>query len=274
MGGQDCFDKVWPIAVITIIVIMVILAVWRISRESKSRKYLAELMDSIEGLYFCGSSMQKIIKTKALYRIQDWANVSLSNWWAPLAMLIMIDNPTATLYQGILHDSDGTEKNHAWVEFNIPGSGRFVLDFSWLSNGFLKKSYYLKWLKKNRVSLVKEWSLDYTTFWRFRWTNYLYELMKSQKTSHILDGLDVLCPEDEEEFGFKPIIADLETETLGDEFGTATVPWKIVNSDKMISASILQDFIKYPRCKAPRDKTLKRARRELREYEMSEDSEL
>ena len=121
---------------------------------------------------------------------------------------------------------------------------------------------------------MKEWSLDYTTFWRFRWTNYLYELMKSQKTSHILDGLDVLCPEDEEEFGFKPIIADLETETLGDEFGTATVPWKIENSDKMISASILQDFIKYPRCKAPRDKTLKRARRELREYEMSENSEL
>lgn len=270
MGEQVISDKILPISGITVFVIMVILAVWQVSRGSKSKKYLDELKNSVEELYFCGSSMKKIIKTKALYRIQDWANVSLSCWWAPLAMLMMVGNPTSTLYQGILYDYDGTEKFHAWVEFDIPGAGRFVLDFSWLSDGFMKKSRYLKWLKKNRVSLVEKWKLDYATFWMFRFTNFLYESMENQKTSHILDGLDVLCPENEEEFGFKPIVAEFEMEML-DEFGTATVPWRIKNSDKMISAGILQDFIKYPRCKAPRDKTLKKACRELREAEMSEE---
>ncbi|MBO4276546.1 hypothetical protein J5868_02510 [Candidatus Saccharibacteria bacterium] len=214
--------------------------------------------------------MKKIIKTKALYRIQDWANVSMSCWWAPLAMLIMKDNPTAVLYQGMLYDSDGTKKFHAWVEFNIQHGGRYVLDFSWLSSGFCEKKRYLKWLKKSNAKLVSEWSCEYSMFWLFRWTNSLWELMLDPKTSHILDGLDVLCPEDEENFGFKPVIADLEIEKLK-RFGIATIPWEIKGSGKMISASIIQDFVKYPKSKAPRDKTIKRMRRLLREAEMSEE---
>lgn len=273
MGERSgLFGEIVPMVIMVVFLVAVIIAVWKTAKESKSRKYLAELMESAKSLYFCGLSLERIVKTKTLIRVQDWVDADMCRWWAPLAMLLLKDNPTATLYQGTLYDNDGTLKFHAWVEFNIWQGERYVLDFSWLDAGFWPKKRFLKWLNKNKVKLTEGWKLDHTTFWTLRWPNYLWELMQNQKTSHILDGLDVLCPENGDEWGFKTSISELETEEI-DGFGVYTVPWKIRNSKKVISAGVIQDFVKYPRIKSPRDKTMKKAYRALREFEMAHDDD-
>ncbi len=264
--GGDYLSKVWPLSVITFISVVVILAVWKVSREAKSRKYLAELLDSADEMYFCGLNFKRIIKTRALFRVQNWIGGEMSSWWAPLAMLVLKENPTSVLYQGTSLCNDGTKEIHSWVEFNIPQGDRYVLDFSWLPLGFCERRQFFKMLDKEDDKLTPEWSCDYTTFWSFRWSNILWTLMRKQKTSHILDGLDAYCLEGENNFDFCTIVEELGTEEPK-SFGVSTVPWRIENSNKVFSASILQDFVKYPRCKAPRDKTLKRAYRQLREAE-------
>ena len=268
LGGQNFFNEILPIAVIVALTVATIIAVWKVSKEAKAKRYLATLMDSAEELYFCGSSLSKVIETKALFRFQKWADVGMCLWWAPLGMLLLKDNPTAELYQGTLYDIDGTQKFHAWVEFNIPQGERFVLDFSWLDSAFCEKKRFFKWLKREKVRLVPEWSCDYSTFWLQRWPNYLWELMQDRKTSHVLDGLSVLCPENNEEFGFKSLIEEFEIEDP-EGYGVFMPPWIIEESGKIISTGILQDFIKYPKRQAPRDKTIKKAYRLLREVEES-----
>ena len=262
MGEEYYLNKLITISIIVGLLVVVIVAVCLVARKSATRKYFRALMGSAEKLYFYETNLKKIIKTHTLYRLQNWAYISMCNWWAPLAMLLLRDEPTAVLYQGTLRDLDGTEKFHSWVEFTIRDGEKYVLDFSWLKSGYCSKKRYLKWLKRNKVELTPEWKCDYKTFWLFCWPNFLWKAMKSKKTSHIMEGLNVFSPEPDEDWGFKQTIADLQT-NAPEGFGTSKVPWRITHSSRLVSAEIIQDFVRFPRIKEPTSETKKRAYRSV-----------
>ena len=83
MGEQSgLFGGIAPIVIMVVFLVAVIIVVWKTVKESKFRKYLAELMESAKSLYFCGSSLERIIKTRTLIRVQDWVDADMCRWWA------------------------------------------------------------------------------------------------------------------------------------------------------------------------------------------------
>lgn len=269
--GENIFADVVTLIIVAAFFAAVIITVLQASRQNASKKYLAKLKKSVSALYFYGFSFDRVWESQALIRAERWFEVEMSKWWAPLGMLILKDNPTATLYHGLLFEGDKAGEFHAWVEFDVWYGEKYVLDFAWIGSGFITKKKYQKWLKGDGLELVPLWKCDHTAFWTFAWTNFLWERMSNPKTSHILEGLDVYVNPSLSDgskvvkIGFRDDIKELNPKDFS-FLGIDTIPWKVVGSNKIISSGTIQDFIKYPKLKAPRTKTLKRSYRLYREY--------
>ncbi|MBQ1387788.1 hypothetical protein IIY68_03305 [Candidatus Saccharibacteria bacterium] len=222
--------------------------------------YLSKIYQEMDRLYFHGFKIWRYFETDAISRLQDWLGFGMSYEMSVLAMLILKHNKTATLCRGDYYNEDGVfQTSHSWVEFKIPLCGWHVADFCWLSSGFANKKVIFRHYGgefKNR------WHCSHEDFWDMSFPNVLHKSMQRRKDSCILRDLSMFCGPSSEEDGFQ------EWCYSGRHLRYACdgLMLSFYAGGKLVSSRIIRDFVKNPKRRQPKARSIRIARFYEREF--------
>ena len=221
----------------------------------------AKIWQELNLLHFHGFKIRRYLENETFSRLQEWLGSGMCHELAVLAMLVLKPNKTATLCHGNYYDADGNfQTHHSWVEFKIPFNGWYVADFSWIDIGFVDKK---KYFTSDNGELKPTWSCSYDDFWDLPFPNVLYEAIKSPKTSKILFELTAFCGHTVEDGGFKEWCYSGQKLRYSD--GTFMIPF-LNDKGKPVSTIIIRDFVKNPKRKQPKARSIRRSRLVIRHY--------
>lgn len=257
LNDFDCAGLCIGIIAAIAYLILLLLAI----RQKIWGQSFAKIWHELDKLYFHGFKVRRYLGDETISRLQKWLGCGICHELSVLAMLVLKNNKTAVLCHGDYYDADGNFKtHHSWVEFKIPLNGWWVADFSWIDIGFVSKK---KYSKSDDGELKLIWGCGYDDFWDLPFSNALYEAIKSPKTSKVLLELTAFYGPTIEDGGFKEWCYSGQELRYTD--GTFMIPF--YNSEgKPISSRILRDFVKNPKRKQPKAKSVRLTRRVIRDY--------
>ena len=176
-------------------------------------------------------------------------------------MLVLKHNKTARLCRGDYWNRNGKlQTRHGWVEFRIPFCGWCVADFSWIHGGFARKKIYFRNMDSGKLKV--RWSCSYQDFWDLPFPNVLYKSMQNRGTSCVLAELNEFGSPIIEEDGFSEWCYS-GRELRGTD-GTFMIP--LYRGGKFISSRIIRDFVKNPKRRQPKARSIRIARILEREF--------
>lgn len=213
----------------------------------------------LSDFYFCGHKIIEWIQCDGFMRFTDWAGLGMCHELSALAMVIFRKNKTAILYQGYDYNGKGKLTKHAWVEFRIPLFGWYVCDLMWL-NGFAKRRRYRKWFPQRTV----EWRCTYDEFWSIPLSHDLYRQMQLPGTSYVVDELTLYIADEDDKFGFTALIKDIQN--IPAEKGQAMYMVPVEVGDEICWVTTLRDFVRNPKAKSPRMRSIRMAEGAYRNY--------
>lgn len=223
-------------------------------RSKIIKKYLIKIWQELDVLYFHGFKIHRYLDSEAFPRLQAWLGCGMCYELSVLAMLALKRNKTARLYRGDYYDQDGKmQTRYGWVEFKIPLCGWYVADFSWIHEGFARKKNYFRDLDGGR--LKARWSCNYKDFWGLPFPNVLHESMQNRKTSYVLGELTRFSGPSKEEDGFTEWCYSGQDLKYTD--GTFMIPFYL--EGKPVSSRIIRDFVKNPKRRQPRARSIRLA---------------
>ena len=213
-------------------------------------------------LYLNGVSLKEYVRTDVFRRLEWWLGMDLSFELAVLSMLILRDNWTSTLYQGMVIGGRDEEEGHAWVEFKR-GMRWYVMDLSCGHPYVFSRSEYFGERGFGRyISMV--WKCKFNSFWNLDLVETLWALMHFKDTSFVLRELNWFRPTEHGPcYAFDKCI--IENRIVNDS--KQMKPFFINKRDlkRPISTDIIQDFVKKPKRQQPKMKTIRRAIREIKQ---------
>ena len=249
----------WFMSVVLTIFYIVFIA--SLVRIKMIEKYLDKIWQELDTLYFHGFKIHRYLDSEAFSRLQAWLGCGMGYELSALAMLALKCNKTAKLYRGDYCDKDGKlQTRHGWVEFRIPFCGWYVADFSWIHEGFARKKNYFRNLDGGRFKA--RWSCSYEDFWDLPFPNVLHKTMQNKKTSYILGELSRFSGPDKEEDGFTEWCYSGQDLKYTD--GTFMIPFYL--EGKPVNSRIICDFIKSPKRRRPRAKSIRLAELGIRRF--------
>ena len=228
--------------------------------------YLRDIFHSAERLYFHGFNLYCHISRKSFSRLGAWLQPhSLCYEAGILSMMILRHNPTATLCRGFCEDPQNDfYSRHSWVEFKLGILGWFIMDLSWLSVGICSKKAYFN----ESANIITMWKYPYQDFWKIPLVNTLYKAMQKPQTSHIFYELSAFDDNGGTYTESYDFAGNINTDQLElSHNGTFMFPYRRSHAhNQPVSTEIIQDFIKNPRRRHPRSRSLRRARYAIRTY--------
>lgn len=232
-------------------------------KNSRLGKFLTAVYTDAEKLYFHGFKMNRYIDDDIFLRLEGWLGSGKCYELSVLAMILLKNFKTARLCRGDYYDKDGNLKTrHSWVEVKVPFNGWYVVDFAWLFPAFCKRRRYFS--HRSDGKLVRKWIRTYDEFWNVQFSNVVFEAMQNRKTSCVLLELSGFGNPDEN-YEFKDWI--LEAKELRYSDGSKMIPFKNY-SGKPISTRIIRDFVKNPKRKNPKAKSIRLTNQVIHKYEL------
>ena len=236
-----------------------------IAKTQFYRRYIIKLWQEMDQCYFHGLKFRRYVETFAFWRFQDWLGSGRCYAFSSLAMIVLKNNKTATLCRGNLYDKNGNFRTrHSWIEFKIPMNGWWVADLSWINECFCSKKEYLKVVNADGEKLELKWSCAYDEFWAMPIVEAFREAMNTQENSHIYRKLAVFGSPQAGEYGFTECC--YSKEAAQHIACRHMMPYHDSNDDKYISSRIIRDFVKNPKRKQPKSRSVRLARFVIREY--------
>ncbi|MBR3254187.1 hypothetical protein IKF88_00435 [Candidatus Saccharibacteria bacterium] len=231
-------------------------------KKIKFKKFLDSIAEEMDKAYFHGFKFQRYLETDAILRFEGWLGSGLCYELSALAMILAKNQESAKLCRGDYYDKDGNFKTrHSWVEVKVPLNGWFIIDFAWMSK-ICKKSWYFH---HRKGKLVQKWICSYEDFWGIQFPNIIWEAIHNQKTSYVLMELSAFGGPDIK-YNFRDWIYTANDLRFSD--GDIMYPHCRDGSDKPISNKIIRDFIKNPKRKSPKAKSIRTAKMFIRKYEL------
>ena len=231
-------------------------------KKIKFKEFLDSIVEEMDKAYFHGFKFQRYLETDAILRFEGWLGSGLCYELSALAMILAKNQKSAKLCRGDYYDENGNFKTrHSWVEVKVPLNGWFVIDFAWMSKACKKRWYFHD--RKGR--LVQKWVCPYEDFWKFQFSNLIWEAIHNRETSCVLLGLSAFGGPDIE-YEFRNWI--YEAGNLKIFNGDMMFPHYRDGSDKPISNRIIRDFVKNPKRKNPKAKSIRSAKSFIRKYEL------
>lgn len=124
------------------------------------------ILDAADKLYFHGLKLRKYLEADAFLRLERYAGATFCYELSALVMILLKDNPTATLCRGYYYGEDGQILcRHSWVELETASGKHSIIDLAWASPEIIKKDNYLKNCAHGR--LEQKWECLHTAFWQF-----------------------------------------------------------------------------------------------------------
>ena len=235
-------------------------------KRAKFENFLQSISSEMETLYFHGFKLKRyFISSDAILRLQRWCGSGMCYELSVLAMILMKNHKSARLCRGDYYDENGNFRTrHAWVEVKIPLNGWVVVDFAWTFPGFSKKNYYFRHIN-NPGKLVCKWVCSYKEFWDVQFSNVVREAMQNKKTSCVLLELSGFGNPDNG-YEFSEWVFDAKELKYSD--GSVMIPFRRGDSDELISNRIIRDFVKNPKRKNPKAKSIRLAKIARHKYEI------
>lgn len=225
------------------------------------KKYLTKIWQELDALYFHGFKIHRYLDNETFPRLQAWLGCGMCYEPSVLAMLVLRCNKTARLCRGDYWNRNGKlQTRHGWVEFRIPFCGWCVADFSWIHGGFARKKIYFRNMDSGKLKV--RWSCSYQDFWDLPFPNVLYKSMQNRGTSCVLAELNEFGSPIIEEDGFSEWCYS-GRELRGTD-GTFMIP--LYRGGKFISSRIIRDFVKNPKRRQPKARSIRIARILEREF--------
>lgn len=213
-------------------------------------KFSTAVSEETNQLYFHGFKLWRWVDNDAFVRLQNWSDSEFTYELAILAMFALKRSKSAVLYRGDLYDEKGDFKSfYSWVEFKIPGKGRYIADFS-REGAFFRKDEYTKCLGG---SLVPRWACSHATFWSLEYVQAVYSAAKSQKHSHLMLELRNFVGFNIRKY-YLPKRCQASKLKYSD--GSYMLPFT-TPSGKEISSIVIRDFVKNDRREQPRARTIR-----------------
>lgn len=219
-------------------------------------------------VFFHRRLLAEYIMTETFERLQAWLDAGMCFDLSILAMLSLKKVPSSTLCYGTVTRKNGDNGGyHCWVEFTF-GNDRYIADFTWAKEGFTVvansseetafDTMYIRSedgyiLADGGGTLSKDFSIDHDGFWKYAFSNQLYEAMLDPRTSNVLGPLGkFLNPE------IKPGIL-LSEDYCERRPGFVSLPYFVRN--KPISDGIIRYFLDNKDATEPSEQVLKAAER-------------
>lgn len=261
LDGADYVFCIIDTAVIAPCFIIMMLAI----RKRKIETFIETLLKEAEKHYFHGFKLSLYVSTHAFWRFQHWLGSGRCYAFSVLAMIMLKSNKTATLYRGDSYNKDGQLKTrHSWVEFKIPMNGWWVADFTWIYAGFAPKKKFFKAINADGGRLDVKWSCSYDEFWNTPFIGAICEAMENTTTSNIYLNLSLFGNPKDEDYGFTEYC--YSEEIIKHAACEYMIPYYNPNDEKFISSQIIRDFIKNPKRKQPKTRSIRLARFVVRRY--------
>ena len=236
-----------------------------IFRKRKLERFFVSIFKESEDIYFHGFKFRRYLDTDAILRLEDWLGSGMCYELSALAMILMKDYNSAKLCHGDYYDKNGIFKTkHAWVEVKIPLNGWYVIDFAWIFPGFCRKSDYF-YRNNDGGKLICKWTCTYDEFWSIHFSNVVRKAMQNRKTSCVLLELSGFGGP-ENGYGFRDWVYEIENLKFSD--GSIMLPHCRGDSDRPISGRIIRDFVKSPKRKNPKAKSIRLAKIAMHKYEV------
>ena len=239
-----------------ILIIVCVAAAIMCLQDIQLKRFLSSTMSESQKIFFHGFSLTHYIVSDAFIRLESWLGSGLCYELSILAMILMKNNKTARLCRGDYVDKAGRLKTrHSWVEAKVPLNGWIVIDLACLSPIFCKRDQYYKYFDENG-RLGCKWLCTYDEFWKTPFAKVIAEAVKKPETSNILSELAAFgSPECD--YGFRgELIENSEPIPSGKKMPTHYR----YGSKKPVSTEIIRDFVKNPRRKDPKTKSIRLAK--------------
>ncbi len=190
-------------------------------------------------------------------RLEEWLEAGFCYELSAISMMLLKNYQTARLCHGDFRDKNGNLKTkHSWVEVMIPSGDWFVIDFAWMPQWICKRGDYYRRCH-SYGALTCKWVCTYDDFWKIQFPNILYEAMKNSKTSSVLLELSGFC-DPKDGYGFQKWIYEAKELRFSD--GSYMIPCYKFHKNKPISGIIIRDFVKNPKRRSPKAKSLRRTK--------------
>ena len=233
------------------------------SKNNELKKFFIKMYANAEKLYFHGFKMSHYIDRDVFLRLEDWLETGQCFEFSILAMILLKNFETARLCRGDCFDNDSKLRTrHSWVEVKIPLNGWYVVDFAWLFPAFCKRRYYFD--HRNSVKIVRKWICSHDEFWSIQLSNIIFNAMQNSKTSYILLELSGYSNPDKG-YEFSEWVSKKAKLQFSD--GTIMVPFESY-SGKPVSTQIIRDFVKNPKRKNPKAKSIRLAKQLIHKYKL------
>lgn len=195
------------------------------------------ILNLADKLYFHGIKLSKYLEADAFLRLERYAGATFCYELSALAMILLKDDPTATLCRGYYYEKDDQILcRHSWVEIETTPGKYGIIDLAWTSPEVIEKDTYLKDYAHGR--LEQKWECPHRAFWQFGMVEPIYEAMQKPETSCILKELTAFgSPRD----SFRPKVYCLFCHKLQYSDGSFMEPY-LHHCGKEISTEIIQSF--------------------------------
>ena len=233
-----------------------------LKKSAKLEETLSNIYHEFGMVYFHGFKLQRYIDSDAMLRFQEWLGVGICKELAAVAMIILRDNKSARLCHGDWYENNLFVTKHAWVEFKIPLNGWFVMDLAWMCPGICKRRAYFRNLR-SEGKMVRRWTCSYNEFWQIKFVEVVSEMMRNRKTSHVLLDLSAFGKPDGH--GFSEWCYQQDEPKFSN--GSILAPHSRIGSDKLVSSWVIRDFVKNPKRKQPKARSVRLTRSLKRKYE-------
>lgn len=227
-------------------------------KKIQLEKFFKLMNDESEKNYFHGFKFQRYVDSQAILRLEHWLGTGICYELAALTMILMKNNKSAKLCKGDYYKNGHMFTVHAWVEVKVPLNGWYVADFAWATGPLRKKDYFNDLNKSGRM--ISKWNCKYKDFWKIRFSEVLSKAMKNKDTSYVLLELSAFGGTNQNRYGFKDWIYEENDLKFSD--GKTMFCHYRGNPDRPISTRIIRDFVKNPKRKSPKAKSIRLAQLE------------
>lgn len=155
--------------------IIAIALIWHYLHDE--RTVCAYVNRHLRKLYFCGYSLERLIRENFASNLERYLGFELPGLYAVLMMLAMRHNHTARIIRGKFNDA-GYDYWHSWLEFRFFDSW-YAIDPGWYECLTLSKSEFRS-SNPDRDEQVQ----NYKEFWSIAAARQFYERMCQPETSY------------------------------------------------------------------------------------------